>query len=67
VTETPLGAVKSVRHGFGRADTGATAIEYALIASLVSIFILSALMLTGNSLTTVYNVINTAMAGAFGN
>jgi pilus assembly protein Flp/PilA len=67
VTETPLGAAKPVRHGFGRADTGATAIEYALIASLVSIFILSALMLTGNSLTTMYNVISNAMIGAYGN
>jgi pilus assembly protein Flp/PilA len=67
VTETPLGAAKPVRHGFGRADTGATAIEYALIASLVSIFILSALMLTGNNLTAVYTTINNAMVGAFGN
>jgi Flp pilus assembly pilin Flp len=67
VTETPLGAAKPVRHGFGRADTGATAIEYALIASLVSIFILSALMLTGNNLTAVYLTINNAMVGAFGN
>ena len=65
--ETLFGAVKPVRHGFGRADTGATAIEYALIASLVSVFILSAVALTGNSLTTVYNVINSAMVGVFGN
>jgi pilus assembly protein Flp/PilA len=67
VTKTPLGAAKSVRHGFGRADTGATAIEYALIASLVSIFIISALMLTGNSMTTMYNVISNAMVGVYGN
>jgi len=67
VTETPLGAAKPVQHGFGRADTGATAIEYALIASLVSIFILSAIMLTGNNLSAVYLTINNAMAGAFGN
>ena len=67
MTETPLGAAKPLRKGLGRADTGATAIEYALIASLVSIFILSALMLTGNSMTTMYNTISNAMVGAYGN
>jgi pilus assembly protein Flp/PilA len=67
VAETLLGAVKSVLYGFGRADTGATAIEYALIASLVSVFILSAIVLTGNSLTSVYSVVNNAMIGVFGN
>ena len=67
MTETPLGAAKPLRKGFGRADTGATAIEYALIASLVSIFILSALMLTGISMTTMYNTISNAMVGAYGN
>jgi pilus assembly protein Flp/PilA len=67
VSETLLGAAKPVRNGFGRAETGATAIEYALIASLVSIVIVSAVTLTGNSLITVYNVINTAMVGVFGN
>ena len=65
--ETSLGAAKPLRRGFGRADTGATAIEYALIASLVSIFILSALMLTGNSMTTMYNTISNAMVGVYGN
>ena len=67
MTEPLFGAVKPVRRGFGRADTGATAIEYALIASLVSVFILSAVALTGNSLTSVYSVVNNAMVGVFGN
>jgi Flp pilus assembly pilin Flp len=67
VPETLFGAAKPVRNGFGCADTGATAIEYALIASLVSVFILSAVALTGNSLTSVYNVLNNAMVGVFGN
>lgn len=61
------GAAKLARKGFGRAETGATAIEYALIASLVSVFILSAIMLTGNNLSNTYNVLNNAMVGAFGN
>ena len=61
------GAAKPVRKGFGRAETGATAIEYALIAALVSVFILSAIMVTGNGLTATYNVLNNAMVGVFGN
>jgi Flp pilus assembly pilin Flp len=59
------GAAEPVRNGFGRAETGATAIEYALIAALVSVFIVSALALTGNNLTLVYNVLNAAMTGVF--
>ena len=54
------------RKGFGRAETGATAIEYALIASLVSVFIVTSIALTGNGLRSVYNVLNSAMVGVFG-
>ena len=36
-------------------DDGATAIEYALIASLIAVVIIAALALTGASLTTTYN------------
>ena len=61
------GAAKSVRTGFGRAETGATAIEYALIASLISVFIVTSVALTGNGLTSVYLVLNSAMTGVFGN
>lgn len=61
------GAAGSVQHGFGRAETGATAIEYALIAALISVFIVSAVALTGNGLTTTYNVLNNAMLSVFGN
>ena len=61
------GAVKPVQKGFGRADTGATAIEYALIAALVSTIIVASVTLTGNSLSAVYTVINNAMVGVFGN
>ena len=56
-----------MRKGFGRAETGATAIEYALIAALVSVFIVTAVALTGNGLNSVYNVLNNAMVGVFGN
>jgi pilus assembly protein Flp/PilA len=61
------GAAKPVRKGFGRAETGATAIEYALIAALVSVFIVSAVSLTGNGLRATYTVLNNAMVSVFGN
>jgi Flp pilus assembly pilin Flp len=67
VSKTLDGAAKPVRNGFGRADTGATAIEYALIAALVSTFIVVSLRLTGNSVTAIYAVLNNAMIGVFGN
>ena len=61
------GAAEPVCNGFGRADTGATTIEYALIAALVSVFIVSAISLTGNSVIAVYSVLNNAMIAVFGN
>jgi Flp pilus assembly pilin Flp len=61
------GATKPVPNGFGRADTGATAIEYALIAALISTFIVVSLRLTGNSVTAIYTVLNNAILGVFGN
>jgi pilus assembly protein Flp/PilA len=61
-----LGAAKPVQNGFGRADVGATAIEYALIAALVSVFIISAVSLTGDGLTGVYTTIIAAIDGVFG-
>jgi pilus assembly protein Flp/PilA len=61
------GAARPVHDGFGRAETGATAIEYALIAALVSVFIVTSVALTGNGLTGVYTVLNTAIVGVFGN
>jgi pilus assembly protein Flp/PilA len=46
---------------------GATAIEYALIAGLVSVFIVGALSFTGNSMKLTYNVIISAINGVMGN
>jgi pilus assembly protein Flp/PilA len=52
---------------FGRAEAGATAIEYALIAALVSVFIVGAVSFTGAGLRTTYNILINAMVGVFGN
>jgi pilus assembly protein Flp/PilA len=52
---------------FGMSELGATAIEYALIAALISIVIIAALRLTGNSLKTVFNNVANTLNGAAGN
>jgi pilus assembly protein Flp/PilA len=58
---------KPVIRRFSRAELGATAIEYALIASLVSVFIIGAVSFTGNGLKSTYNVIIDAINGVMGN
>jgi pilus assembly protein Flp/PilA len=52
---------------FSRAELGATAIEYALIASLISVFIVGAVSFTGNGVKSTYNVIINAINGVIGN
>ena len=52
---------------FRRAELGATAIEYALIASLISVFIIGAVSFTGNGIKLTYNVIINAINGVMGN
>jgi pilus assembly protein Flp/PilA len=57
----------SARHRFTRAEAGATAIEYALIAALVSVFVVGAISFTGNGVKATYNVITDAVLGAVNN
>ncbi len=42
-------------------ESGATAIEYGLIAAGISIVIIGALALVGDSLTAMFNTITTAL------
>jgi pilus assembly protein Flp/PilA len=42
-------------------DSGATAIEYALIASLIAIVIVTALQLVGTQMTTVFGEVSNAL------
>jgi pilus assembly protein Flp/PilA len=49
---------------FGMSELGATAIEYGLIAALISVVIIAALRLTDNSLKTVFNNISSALTTA---
>lgn len=44
--------------------SGATAIEYGLIAALVSVVIITAVTLMGTNLTTTFNSIATALGGS---
>jgi pilus assembly protein Flp/PilA len=49
---------------FFKSDRGATAIEYGLIAALISVVIIAALTLTGNSLRDVFNHVGTTLSAA---
>jgi pilus assembly protein Flp/PilA len=49
---------------FFKSDLGATAIEYGLIAALISVVIIAALQLTGNSLKVVFNNVGGTLQGA---
>ena len=47
-------------------ENGATAIEYGLIAGLISVIIISAVGLVGNQLKAVFNHIGTTLETALG-
>jgi pilus assembly protein Flp/PilA len=50
-----------------RSERGATAIEYGLIAALISVVIIAALSLTGNSLKKVFNNVASTLSSSVGN
>ncbi len=49
---------------FLKDESGATAIEYGLIAALISVAAITALQAMGGSLTKMFNTIKTALATA---
>ena len=51
---------------FVQDETGVTAIEYGLIAALISVVCIAAMQAAGTSLLAVYTAIGTALAGALG-
>ena len=51
---------------FLRNDSGATAIEYGLIAALVSVAAIAALTAMGGSLDAMFSAVSTALDGAVG-
>lgn len=49
---------------FYRDESGATAIEYGLIAALVSVAAITALQAMGGSLNTMFQSVSTTLTGA---
>ncbi len=49
---------------FVKDESGATAIEYGLIAALVSVAAIAALTSLGGSLTAIFGSVDTALKGA---
>jgi pilus assembly protein Flp/PilA len=45
-------------------DRGATAIEYGLIAALISVVIIGAITAVGTQLTTTFTTVSNALSGA---
>lgn len=52
---------------FGNDESGATAIEYGLIAALVSVAAIGALGLMGESLVSIFTRVQTELANAAAN
>ncbi len=56
--------MKNVFARFVKEESGATAIEYGLIAALLSVAIITTLQLVGTSLDATYQAIEAALSGA---
>ena len=50
--------------GFIKDENGATAIEYGLIAALVSVACIGALSALGGSLTGIFEMVSSSLSGA---
>lgn len=49
---------------FFKDESGATAIEYGLIAALISVAAIAAMTTVGNNLTTTFNKVSDELGGA---
>ena len=49
---------------FSRDESGATAIEYGLIAALIAVVIITALKTVGSNLLTAFNSVGSGLASA---
>ncbi|MBG6199526.1 pilus assembly protein Flp/PilA [Labrenzia sp. EL_13] len=58
--------MKTLINRFVKDESGATAIEYGLIAGLLSIVIIAAVGLAGDSLETVFSTIATSLDDSVG-
>ena len=53
--------MNSILSHFATEESGVTAIEYGLIAALISVVIVAALTAVGGSLNTTFNSVNNAL------
>jgi pilus assembly protein Flp/PilA len=58
--------MKSLVSRFKKNESGATAIEYGLIAALIAVVIIGAVTLVGTSLQTTFESVSDALTGASG-
>jgi pilus assembly protein Flp/PilA len=56
--------MKSLFSRFVKDESGATAIEYGLIAALIAVVIITAVTTVGTNLTSTFNTIATKLSGA---
>lgn len=56
--------MKKLAKAFFSNEAGATAIEYALVASMLSVFIFSALQVVGTEVVTMYTSIQQALSSS---
>ena len=56
--------MKALINRFKADESGATAIEYGLIAALIAVAIIAAVRAVGGSLSTTFSTVNTVLGGA---
>ncbi len=56
--------MKTLMNRFVRDESGATAIEYGLIAALIAVVIITALRTIGTNLTTAFNAVGSGLTSA---
>ena len=64
--EKEIAIMLKVIRTFAKDESGATAIEYGLIAALVSVAAIGALTAMGSSLGTMFNTVSSALSTASG-
>ncbi len=58
------GLTMTILKNFLNDESGATAIEYGLIAALISVVIITAIKLVGSNLSTTFNSVATSLSGS---
>lgn len=56
--------MKNIMQRYVKDTSGATAIEYALIAALIAVFIITALTTLGTSISTTFNKVSTQLTNS---